>query len=97
MSDDLADVAGHDPRRERGLRSYLEQLSESRNDTLREMACAVLTGELSLRRVALSDAYSAELGEAFDTFWARYQCMNAHERDQLTTLGKDHLGHDKPA
>lgn len=91
MTDDLTDVAGGDSPREQVLRSHLAQLAAGNDATLREMARAVLAGELRLRDAALSDAYGPAFGDAFGTFWTHYRNLTPEERDQLSAVGRHHL------
>jgi hypothetical protein len=75
VRDFLGDVAGRDSRRVHGLRCALEVLARGPDGPLRELARAVLKGELSLRDAALSDVYGERLGAAFDAFWTRYRVL----------------------
>lgn len=80
---DLDDVAGGDPHRLRALRDSLSQLADSPKRELRELARAVLTGEIDLRTAALSSAYAPALSDAFDTFWTHYSKLSSGERSEL--------------
>ncbi|MEV4536252.1 hypothetical protein AB0J82_20905 [Asanoa sp. NPDC049518] len=80
---DLSDIAGGDPRRSRALRECLELLANSDNELLREMARTVLDGDMTLREIAASQVYGAELAGSFGTFWSHYEEMTPEERAAL--------------
>ncbi|SCE99171.1 hypothetical protein [Micromonospora chokoriensis] len=80
---DLSDITNGDPRRLRGLRDNLDRLANSPQPELREMARAVLDGELTLRTAALSSAYAPALGDAFNEFWTYYSQLSPHGRSEL--------------
>ncbi|MCM0674456.1 hypothetical protein NCC78_07110 [Micromonospora phytophila] len=80
---DLADIAGDDPRRLRALRESLDRLADSPQSELREMARAVLNGEITLRTATLGSAYGPALGDAFDGFWTHYSQLTPDERREL--------------
>jgi hypothetical protein len=80
---DLTDIAGDDPRRLRALRDSLSQLAESPQPELRELAQAVLNGEVTLRSAALSSAYAHPLDDAFGSFWTYYNQLTPDERSEL--------------
>ncbi|MEU4782813.1 hypothetical protein [Micromonospora sp. NPDC023633] len=80
---DLADIAGNDPRRLRALHDSLNQLANSPQRELRELAHAVLNGEVTLRTAALSSAYAPAMDEAFDSFWTYYNQLTPDERNEL--------------
>ena len=84
MPESLSEVAGHDPRRIHNLYSCLKTLAQGPAERLREMAHAVLKGELSLRDAALSDTYGTCLGQAFEGFWVWYQDLGPEEREVMT-------------
>jgi len=84
MTESVSDVARHDPRRIHDLYLCLETLAQGPAERLREMANAVLKGELSLRDAALSDAYGTCLGQAFEGFWIWYQDLGPEEREAMT-------------
>ncbi|MFV2104640.1 hypothetical protein [Micromonospora sp. LOL_024] len=86
---DLADIAGDDPRRLHALRDSLHQLADSPHRELRELARAVLDGEITLRAAVLSSAYAPALGEAFDRFWSHYQQLTPEERQELAATAYD--------
>jgi hypothetical protein len=88
---DLGDIAAGDEGRARALREILVQLEGSSHAELREMARAVLDGELTLREAALSDAYGPALGQAFGAFWTRYCEMSPEERTHLASRAQDYL------
>ncbi|MET8263103.1 hypothetical protein ABZU92_03815 [Micromonospora arida] len=81
--DDLDDITGGDEKRTHDLRRLLDQLAQSKNPLLREMATAVQDGHLTLRQAATSPTYGAELTAPFQTFWDAYQKMTPEERDNL--------------
>jgi hypothetical protein len=91
MTDDLTDIAGGDLRRARLLRDHLTQLTHASDPRLREMAKAVLNGEVSLRQASRSETYSAAISDAFNTFWTTYQEMSPEERAELTGQGYEHI------
>ena len=92
MDDDtLYQVAGDDPRIAKFLRTSLTRLADGPDGPLREMAGAVLRGDLDLRQAALSDAYGAELGTAFHRFWSDYQGMEPADRDRAVQQAEEHL------
>ena len=96
---DLSDIAGGDPRRLRGLHDSLDRLADSPQPELREMARAVLDGEIPLRTAALSSAYAPALGDAFDGFWTYYNQLSPHERSELEANAYSDLppiGHSSP-
>ena len=80
---DLADVAADDPRRLRALRDSLDRLADGPRPELREMARAVLDGEITLRSAALGSTYGPALGDAFDDFWTHYRQLGPDERQAL--------------
>ncbi|MER7455648.1 hypothetical protein [Micromonospora sp. NPDC126480] len=80
---DLADIAGNDPRRLRALGDCLNQLADSPQRELRELAHAVLNGEITLRTAALSSVYATALSDAFDRFWTHYSELTLDERSEL--------------
>ncbi|WP_327029383.1 hypothetical protein OG989_00475 [Micromonospora sp. NBC_01740] len=80
---DLDDIAGGDERRAKALRDALHQLANGRSPLLREMANAVLKGDITLREAFASPTYSDEFTQPFRSFWARYEQMTPETRDQL--------------
>ncbi|RAO23113.1 hypothetical protein [Micromonospora noduli] len=88
---DLSDIASDDPRRLRSLHDSLDRLANSPQPELREMARAVLDGEITLRTAALSGAYAPALGAAFDGFWTYYRQLTPEERSSLEAGGYDDL------
>jgi len=87
MSDDLTDITGGDPRRARVLRDHLTYLADAPDPRLREMAQAVLNGDVSLRQATMSDGYS----DAFGTFWTAYQDTSPDERAELAAKSQRHI------
>jgi hypothetical protein len=92
MDDDtIYQVSGDDPRIARYLRASLTRLADGPEGPLREMADAVLRGDVDLRRAALSDAYGAELGTAFQRFWSTYREMDPADRERAVRQAEEHL------
>lgn len=92
MTDELTDIAGGDPRRAQVLRDCLTQFADGPESELRDMARAVLNGEIQLREAARSSTYGAAMGESFETFWARYRQLSPEERADLEASGREYLG-----
>ncbi|SCG69563.1 hypothetical protein [Micromonospora zamorensis] len=88
---DLSDIADGDPRRLRSLRDSLDRLANSPQPELREMARAVLDGEVPLRMAALSGAYAPALGDAFDSFWTYYSQLSPDERSEFEASAYTYL------
>ena len=80
---DLHDITGGDEPRTRELHDALVRLADGTNPLLREMAAAVLNGELGLREAVASDTYASQLTEPFKGFWTQYQEQTAGEREHL--------------
>ncbi|MEK8109273.1 hypothetical protein NKG94_40415 [Micromonospora sp. M12] len=80
---DLSDIAGGDPSRLRGLHDSLNRLADSPQPELREMARAVLDGDITLRTAVLSGAYAPALTDAFNGFWTHYSQLSSEERSEL--------------
>ncbi|WP_422744952.1 hypothetical protein ACN27B_11975 [Micromonospora sp. WMMD754] len=80
---DITDIASNDPRRMKALRDSLDRLADSPQPELREMARAVLNGNITLRTAALTSAYGPALSDAFGTFWTYYSQLAPEERQQL--------------
>ena len=93
MADELLDMAGGNRRSADLLRRNLTDLADSDNGKLGEMAQAVLEGA-SLRELALSDTYGAEIGPAFGAFWDHYRAMSSEDRAELERRGADALRGD---
>lgn len=91
MTNDFSDITGGDTRRGRVLEDNLNQLANGRDPLLREMAKAVLDGELRLRDATQSDTYGSALSEAFVTFWTKYEDMSPEERAELAGLGCQYI------
>jgi len=85
---DLSDIAGGDPRRAERLRQSLAHLAASDNELLREMARAVLDGDLGLREAAASQVYGKALAGSFSTFWSEYQELTPEEQTALRERGE---------
>ncbi|MGW1449634.1 hypothetical protein ACWCO3_15290 [Micromonospora sp. NPDC002411] len=81
----LDDITGGDEERSHALRRILDQLADSDNPLLREMATAIQRGQLTLRQAATSATYGSELTAPFETFWNVYQKMTPEERDSLAS------------
>lgn len=88
---DLDDIAGGDEHRAKALRDGLHQLTNGRSSLLREMASAVLNGEISLREAVASTTYSEELKQPFQSFCAQYDQMSLEAREQLAAKGHSRL------
>ncbi|GAB3331289.1 hypothetical protein RMN56_19515 [Micromonospora halotolerans] len=80
---DIADIANDDPRRIKALRGSLDRLANSQQPELREMARAVLNGDITLRTAGLTSAYGPALSDAFGSFWTYYRQLDPEERQQL--------------
>ncbi|HEX8347722.1 MAG TPA: hypothetical protein VF657_23760 [Actinoplanes sp.] len=91
MADDLLDLAGGNHRLASVLRGQLATLSSGPDAVLREMADAVLKGELAVRDATHSDIYGSAIGVAFGTFWTAYQAMTPEARTELAEPGHQHL------
>jgi hypothetical protein len=74
------------------LRDNLARLAAGPEGLLREMAHAVLAGDIPLRDATASDTYGTELTKPFQQFWTTYQNMTPEERDQLIASGEEQLG-----
>jgi hypothetical protein len=57
-------------------------LQNSPTGPLKEMADSVLAGNIDLRQAAMSDAYSTDLGAAFDQFAHYCAPLDDRERDR---------------
>jgi hypothetical protein len=91
VHDSAYEVAGNDARIAKMLRATLTRMAEGPDGSLKEMAVGVLSGKIDLRQAAMSDAYGAELGRAFGTFWTHYQELDDDERRELTEKGQQQL------
>jgi hypothetical protein len=89
---EIMDVAGQDPARAVVLSLSLRRLSSGASgEVLKEMADAILSGRMSLRQAAASDAYSEAFAKGFDGFWARYERMSESERRRAVERGDAQL------
>jgi len=91
MTNELAELSGGDIGRSKALYDNLSRLAKEPDGFLREMANAVLKGEISLRDATSSDLYGSELINRFQGFWATYQQMTPEEREQLVARGQQDL------
>ncbi|SCG41316.1 hypothetical protein [Micromonospora zamorensis] len=86
--DDLDDITGGDEERTHDFRRLLEQLAQSKNPLLREMATAVQDGHLALRQAATSTTYGTELAAPVQTFRNACQKLSPEERDNLASRAR---------
>ncbi|AVT40279.1 hypothetical protein [Plantactinospora sp. BB1] len=91
MTDEFLDLTGGDVGRSKALQENLSRLAKESDGLLREMAKAVLAGELTLRDAASNDVYGAELIDRSRDFWTTYKEMSPEEQADLAARGQQHL------
>ncbi|MEU7905887.1 hypothetical protein [Actinoplanes sp. NPDC049118] len=92
MADEILDIAHGNRRLAAEIERTLAELAKNGSEVMREMATAVLKGEISLREVASSSTYGDEVAAGLDKFWKQYQAMSPEERTELEETGRESLG-----
>lgn len=89
---EIMDVAGRDPARAVVIGLTLRRFaSGASGELLKEMADAVLSGRVSLRQAAASDAYGQAIATGFDRFWSRYERLSESQRRRAVEAGDAQL------